>query len=128
MVGREAPREKGTDVYGEHETQRQHDGADHRVQHQVHTVQDTDALLGAPRPFQGVETDVRFRETEREKCEREDERVRGLVHTVVRLPHERQEHRRVDEVDEVLDDDVGVASSAPALRWLDTGNTIKRAL
>lgn len=87
LVGREAPREKGTDVYGEHETQRQHDGADHRVQHQVHTVQDTYVPLVAPRPFLGVETDVRLRETEREESEREDERVRGLIDAVVRLPH-----------------------------------------
>lgn len=121
LPGGETPGEEGVDVRCEREAQPQRHGADHDVEHEVHAIKGADVLLCARDPFLRVEADVRLREAEREEREREDERVRRLVHAVIRLPHERQEHRRVDEVDEVLDDDVGVAEQRAGLALTSHG-------
>lgn len=121
LPGGETPGEEGVDVGGEREPQGEHRRADQRIERQVHPVEGADVLLCARDPFLRVEADVRLREAEREEREREDERVRGLVDAVVRLPHERQEHRSIDEVDEVLDDDVGVAEQRAGLALASHG-------
>ena len=113
LIGRETTREKALDVAGEEQAQRKSDRAHADVQHKVHAVEAPDILLGAVRPLQRVETDVSPGEAERQQREREHERVRRLENAVVGLPHERQQHRRVDKVDEVLYNDVRIAQDRP---------------
>lgn len=109
LLRREPGREHQPGVRGEGEAERERRRADHDVEEEVHPVEAADVPLRALGPGLRVEPQVGLRKPEGEDRQREDEGVRRLIHAVVGLPHEREQHRRVDEVDEVLDDDVGVA-------------------
>ena len=71
----EEPRDKGDDT-------------DDGVERQIDTIETANIAIIPMGPFLSVEPDVRLGEAEGEQRQREDERVTGLVHAVIRLPHE----------------------------------------
>ena len=113
LLGRETAREHGSGVSGETQAEEERDGAYSRIENQVDTVELADALVVTVCLLEHVESDIRLGEAERQKRQREHERVRRLEHAVVRFADKRQEHRCVNEVDKVLGDDVGVAKNNP---------------
>ena len=100
---------------GEGEPDGQGDEADAAVERQVHAVQHADVGVGPLGLSLGVEADVGLGEAEAQEGKREHEGVRRLIDPVVRLPHKRKEHWRVDEVDEVLSYYIEVAKEHASL-------------
>lgn len=85
------------------------------VKHEIHAIERTYPFLVILHFALSIETHVCRGEAEREDLQREDELVRGLIDTILPFSNEGQEHRGINKVDKVFDNNVDIPKSSARL-------------